>query len=153
VLHNPDSIKQLVGDAVPTGTLENNTENEELTTDEQMDKWPPEKTIKESKFKRAIEKIRVYKKLPEAALSATLRKSKSDVTARLGAPVFPPDVHPHFVSGCTMALPDIVRFVAHAFHTPGAMELIQALLTPVQPTDKRPPHPGPLADKNPPHPG
>lgn len=123
VLHNPNSIKQLVGDAIPTGLLDD-------IDDDGVDRRDRQTTKQEMKAKSRFQKAFENIKLSRLTARFTIRKSKRDFRDRLAQPVFPPDLHPHFVSSCSIALPDIVRFVAHAFHTPGVMELIQAFLTP-----------------------
>ncbi|KAK3235139.1 hypothetical protein CYMTET_54641 [Cymbomonas tetramitiformis] len=44
--------------------------------------------------------------------------------------VFPPHMHPQFVSGCSMAIADLVSWFGQSYHTPGYMELMEALLLP-----------------------
>eukprot|EP00854_Cymbomonas_tetramitiformis_P006212 gene6212-7444_t len=142
VLHTPHSIKQLVGDAVPDATSAGNEEEEE--EEELLEQQRPASYVPKGHCSVSSKSVDPNPSLPHVRdpnllLSKSRRKQKEvfgrqmtwkDPTKRVTRLVFPPDLHPHFVGGCSVALPDIMRFVAHTFHTPGAMELIQALLKP-----------------------
>ncbi|KAK3245199.1 hypothetical protein CYMTET_45221, partial [Cymbomonas tetramitiformis] len=150
VLHNRYNIKQLVGDAVAENADDEGAKQED-TTDSQEDGGPKadmadtvnsaivlsklgKKWLKKTRNsmvqlgspRRSEEKGKKPMRRRRSTITGALMNQNKRVT-RLS---FPPDVHPHFVSGTSMALPDITRFVAHAYHTPGVLELIQHLIAP-----------------------
>ncbi|KAK3232786.1 hypothetical protein CYMTET_56881 [Cymbomonas tetramitiformis] len=151
VLHNRDSLKQLVGDAVASGKEEDGAvpRSKGSVSDEWCPEIKPEDQIFDAiqtvsgvrhfsklwlrKSQDRIKRIRGNrlktdsKRKRSIIIEAIALKNPNKRVTRLS---FPPEIHPHFVSGSSMALPDITRFVAHAIHTPGVLELIANILAP-----------------------